>query len=138
MKKIIVWIGIILFVAACSSQKKAVETKHKTIEVATEDSLEYQLETFDQGFESWYLLHDNPSQYHSQSYYEGWNRQYVSAWNANAMDSRKASFFEPIVGYDPTVDYGFELNHQLFYYFLYVENVLKIRIMSGGPKAVLF
>ena len=56
----------------------------------------------------------------------------------NAIDSRKNSFFEPIIGYNPEVDYGFELNHKLFYYFQYVENVLKIRIMEGGPKAVRF
>ncbi len=138
MKKRIFWIGIILFVVACSSQKKAIETKPKTIEVATEDSLGYQLETFDQKFETWYLLHDSPAQYRSLSYYEGWNKQYVSAWNANAMDSGKGSFFETIIGYDPSVDYGFELNHKLFYYFQYVEHVLKIQIMPGGPKAARF
>jgi len=138
MKNIIFWIGFLLFVAACSTQKRVVEIKNKAIEPATEDSLEYDLETFDSKFETWYILHNSPSQYRSQSYYEGWNRQYVSTWNSNAMDSRRNSFFEPIVGYDPTVDYGFELNHKLFYYFQYVENVLKIQIMTGGPKAVRF
>jgi hypothetical protein len=138
MTKIIIWIGLILVFVACSTKRNIVEIKNKTVEVATEDSIEYQLETFDQRFETWYLLHNNPSQYHSQSYYEGWNRQYVSAWNANAMNSRKSSFFEPIVGYDRTIDYGFELNHKLFYYFQYVEHVLKIQIMSGGPNATSF
>ena len=54
------------------------------------------------------------------------------------MNPRKSSFFEPIIGYEPTVDYGFDLNHELFYYFQYVENVLKIQIMPGGSKAVHF
>lgn len=138
MKKIMLWIGFILVVAACSTNRNVVEIKNKTIDAATEDSLEYQLETFDQKFESWYLFHNSPSQYRSQSYYEGWNRQYVTAWNANATNSRKSSFFEPIVGYEPTVDYGFELNHKLFSYFQYVENVLKIQIMSGGPHAAQY
>jgi len=83
-------------------------------------------------------LHNSPAMYRSQGYYESWNRQYVSAWNANAMNPRKSWFFETIVGYDPTVDYGFELNHELFYYFQYVENVLKIEIMPNSPKAVRF
>jgi len=135
MKKTLVYIGILLVIVACSTQKKVTERNHATIEVATEDSLEYELETFDSKFETWYMLHDSPSQYRSQSYYEGWNRQYVSAWNANPTDLRKSSFFEPIVGYDPTIDYGFELNHKLFYYFQYVEKVLKITIMTGGPHA---
>jgi len=138
MKKLLFLIGVIMIFVACSSQKKTIETKHKTIEVETEDSLEYQLETFDQRFDTWYILHDSPAQYNSQSYYEGWNKQYVSAWNVNANDPRKNSFFETIIGYDPTIDYGFELNHKLFYYFQYVEHVLKIQIMPGGPRAGSF
>ncbi len=138
MKKIFFGLGILLIVAACSTQKKVVETRVKPVEVETKDSLEYDLETFDSRFETWYTLHNTPSQYRSQSYYETWNKQYVSAWNANAMNPRKSSFFEPIVGYEPNVDYGFELNHKLFYYFQYVENVLKIQIMPNGPKAVRF
>lgn len=138
MKKTVFWIGILGIVVACSTPKKAVEIKNNPVEVAPDDSLEYELETFDTKFETWYMLHDSPALYHSQTYYEGWNRQYVSAWNTNAMNARKSSFFETIVGYDPTVDYGFELNHKLFYYFQYVEHVLKIQIMTGGPKAVHF
>jgi hypothetical protein len=136
MKNIINWLGVILVIVACSTQKKVVEKINKPIEIVADDSLEYELETFDLNFDSWYVLHGSPAQYRSQSYYEGWNRRYVDAWNFNATDMQKGSFFEPIVGYDPTADYGFELNHKLFYYFQYVENVLKIQIMEGGPKAV--
>ncbi len=134
--KQIVFISIaLLFILACSTQKGVVKIEENKEEiVAVEDSLEYQLETFDAKFETWYSLHDNPSQYRSQQYYENWNRQYVNAWNYNSTQPGKRSFFEPIVGYEPNVDYGFELNHKLFYYFQYVERVLKIDIMPGGPR----
>jgi hypothetical protein len=134
--KQIVFISIaLLFILACSTQKGVVKIEENKEEiVAVEDSLEYQLETFDAKFETWYALHDNPSQYRSQEYYENWNRQYVNAWNYNSTQPGKRSFFEPIVGYEPNVDYGFELNHKLFYYFQYVERVLKIDIMPGGPR----
>jgi hypothetical protein len=138
MKRKIFWVGIILLVAACSIQKGLVNIKNNNTENTVEDSLEYELETFDGRFETWYQMHNNPSTYHSQQYYENWNRQYVSAWNYNAVSGRRNSFFEPIVGYEFTVDYGFELNHKLFYYFQYVEQVLKIQIMPGGPKSVVF
>ena len=138
MKKIVFLFGIIGIIFACSTPRKLTEIKKKPVEVAADDSLGYELQTFDPKFETWYLLHNSPSQYRSQMYYEGWNRQYVSAWNANAIDSQKSSFFEPIVGYDPSVDYGFELNHKLFYYFQYVEQVLKIQIMANGPHVVHF
>jgi hypothetical protein len=138
MKQNLFWLGIILLIAACSTQKGLVTVKSNIGESSVEDSLEYALETFDGKFESWYQLHNSPAMYRSQQYYENWNRQYVSAWNYNALSGRKNSFFEPIVGYEFNVDYGIEINHELFYYFQYVEQVLKIQIMPGGPRAVIF
>jgi hypothetical protein len=123
---------------ACRTQKHAINIESNQPEAESVDSVEYVLETFDAKFETWYALHNSPSQYRSKSYYEGWNQRYVSAWNYNASDPGKNWFFEPVVGYDPTIDYGFELNHKLFYYFMYVENVLKIEIMQGGPQSFQF
>jgi hypothetical protein len=137
MKKILSAIGILLVVFACSTQKKSITVNQSEQNATEQDSVEYGIETFDAKFETWYQLQNNPSQYRSQSYYESWNKQYVSAWNNKALTSRNR-FFEPIVGYNPSEDYGFELNHELFYYFQYVENVLKIKIMPQGPKAVQF
>jgi hypothetical protein len=138
MKQIIFWLGIILSIVACSTQKGVVKVKNNGEESVVEDSLEYGLETFDGKFETWYLLHKSPAMYRSQQYYENWNHQYVSAWNYNAMGGQRSSFFEPIIGFEHNVDYGFELNHELFHYFQYVERVLKIPIMSGGPRAELY
>lgn len=138
MKRFIIITGLIIFIFSCSVKKQTVKIEGTNSGVADQDSVEYALETFDQKFETWYMLHNSPSQYRSQQYYEGWNRQYVSAWNYHATDPRRSSFFEPIVGYEATVDYGFELNHKLFYYFQYVENVLKIEIITGGPNVVRY
>jgi hypothetical protein len=142
MKQFILISIVLLFVLACSTQKGVVKIEesneiHTAARDSVElDSLQYELETFDAKFETWYALHNKPSQYRSQEYYENWNRQYVNAWNYNATQPGKSSFFEPIVGYEPNVDYGFELNHKLFYYFQYVERVLKIEIMPGGPQSI--
>lgn len=135
MKRLLILLTIILFIWACSTQKGIVKVE-KTEPVAEFDSVEYGVETFDAKFETWYELHKSPATYRSQSYYENWNKQYVSAWNYKSTNINKSTFFEPIVGYDPTEDYGFDVNHKLFYYFQYVENVLKIEIMPEGPKVV--
>jgi hypothetical protein len=127
---------MIIFIAACSTQQVAVKVNNQ--ESIVEDSLEYDLETFDANFEAWYQFYNNPARYRSQQYYENWNRQYVSAWNYNSVVGKNKSFFEPIVGYEYNVDYGFELNHELFYYFQYVEHVLKIQIMPNSPRAGLY
>ena len=137
--KVQLWMMVILvlLVWACATQKGVVRVE-KSEELTASDSLEYELVTFDGKFESWYSMQNVPSRYRSQEYYENWNRQYVTECNYNSTQGAKSNFFEYIHGYDPTVDYGFELNHKLFYYFQYVENVLKIKILPSGPKTIVF
>ena len=138
MKNRIAWLVVLLVFGACASQKGLIDIKKNPSAVEPRDSIEYELITFDAKFQTWYVLQKSPANYHTQDYYESWNRRYVSEWNYLAMHPGRNNFFEPIEGYDPTTDYGFELNHKLFYYFQYVENVLKIKILSVGPVVPLF
>ncbi len=125
-------VGLLMF--ACSGQKNAVQVNKSETETFAEDSVEYDVETFDSKFDTWYQLYNTPALYRSQGYYENWNRQYVNEWNAKCMRPTRGWNFEPVIGYEPGIDYGFEMNHKLFYYFMYVENVLKIKILSNGPR----
>lgn len=134
MRRIVLVLAIVGFVYACSAPKNTVKENKRDNKVAAEDSLEYGVETFDAKFQTWYEFYKSPAKYRSQAYYENWNRQYVPAWNAKCLNPSKRWHFDPVVGYEPFEDYGFELNHELFYYFMYVENVLKIQILQGGPK----
>lgn len=138
MKKILFLCAAITLLAACSGPKGAVKIEPNSNKEAGEDSTEYELIVLDPGFDSWYMLQDSPARYRSQQYYEGWNRQYVSEWNALARQPGRRSFFNTIIGYEPSEDYGFELNHKLFYYFQYVENVLRIPILTNRPRGVVF
>jgi hypothetical protein len=136
MKRILFGILTVLMIA-CLSGKKSVKITSSEKNQTSTDSTEYELITFDAKFETWYLLNGTPVLARTKEYYEMWNRQYVTAWNMHTMNDSRGLFFEPIVGYEPTVDYGFELNHKLFYYFMYVENVLKVPVLQGGgPKTV--
>lgn len=137
MKQLYAILLMVLFAWACSAPKGTVKVERNEPVVAV-DSLEYDVETFDSKFETWFAQHNSPVNYRSLEYYESWNKQYVTAWNIKAATGSKNSFFEPIVGYDPAEDYGFDVNHKLFYYFQYVENILKIEIMPGGPRAIGF
>ncbi len=137
MKHILFFTAVLLLGFACSTSRNTPQIKTNEEAEAVTDSLEYELETFDAKFETWYAMQDRPSQYRSERYYENWNQQYVNAWNYKATQFGNR-FFETIVGYDPTTDYNFELDHQLFYYFQYVENVLNIEIMPGGPNSIVF
>lgn len=135
MKQFLIIISLILFIWSCSSKRGAVKAEKNNVEVTGADSVEYDMKTFDSKFESWYLVHNRPELYRTQDYYEYWNRLYVTAWNSHSV-GKKNSFFESIAGYDYNEDYGLELNHKLFYYFQYVEQVLKIEIMQGAPKVI--
>ncbi len=126
-------LALMMTMVACSGLKGVVAIEPDGEATLPEDSISYELIVLDPGFESWYMLHGTPTKYRSQSYYESWNHQYVNEWNYNASLSRKRSFFQPIHGYELGVDYGFELNHKLFYYFQYVEQVLKIPILPNRP-----
>lgn len=135
LKRILFILGIALLIFACSSSKNAGQGKDG--KNTTEDSTEYDVEMFDAKFYSWYERYQTPANYRQQSYYESWNKQYVSMWNNKANSSSGKFPFDPVVGYNATEDYGFELNHKLFHYFMYVENVLKVKIMPGGPNFIL-
>ena len=134
MKRILIWGVVLLIFAACAGKKNLVKVTPE-IENTEADSLEYELVTFDSRFETWYDLNNSPVLYRSQQFYESWNQIYVSTWNAKPLVSRGSFIYEPAIGYEPGTDYGFELNHRLFYYFQYVENVLKIPILGqAGPR----
>src|SRR5690554_4617141 len=144
MKKLLILISAFSFLINCYGPKGVVMIEPNSNEISQDiasmelDTLEYELIVLDPGFDSWYMLQDSPARYRSQQYYEGWNRQYVSEWNALARQPGRRSFFNTIIGYEPNEDYGFELNHKLFYYFQYVENVLRIPILTNRPRGVVF
>jgi hypothetical protein len=132
MKNILFSLSIILLLAACNAQKRTAHVIINNGEPEVSDSIEYGLIILDPGFETWFLTQARPMWYHSQSYLESWNRQYVSAWNSRAMSGRTSRYFETYIDYQPHIDYGLELNYKLFYYFQYVEKRLKIPILPSG------
>ncbi len=95
------------------------------------DSTAYEIIVLDPGFEGWYLSHSKPIHYHSQSWLEFQNRQYVAAWNARVGGGVNSRFFVNTIDYQHNLDYGLEVNHRLFYYFQYVEVKLGIPILSA-------
>ena len=133
MKQALLIVLLAVF-AACSTPKN-IQLK-EVAEDDEKDSVSYELIVLDPGFESWFITYSRPSWYHSQSYYENWNQQYVNAWNYHSIWRRNSQLLEGQINYEPLIDYGLEINHKLFYYFQYVERVLKIPIIENGPRAI--
>jgi hypothetical protein len=92
------------------------------------DTTEYELMIFDNAFQSWFLTNSKPVWYHEASYYRSQNIQYVANWNSRVRQSNHRPPYEYEIDYDPKIDYGVELDWQLFWYFKYLEHSLGIRL----------
>jgi len=133
MAKQLAYILIILS-AACSSQKVA--QKSPALKINADDSTEYELLVFDSGFESWYAMKNSPALSRNKEYYHNWNIQYVQEWNYKVMASRHSELYGDRIDYHFSEDYPYEIEHKLFYYFQYAEQVLKIPILKNSPRGV--
>jgi len=120
---------------ACSSQKGAIGLAHKR-HIEVNDSVQYELLVFDAEFETWFETNYSPAKDHTNEYYQSWNTQYVNDWNYHYMAGQFPKIFENYIDYDSNVNYGIELNRELYYYFRYVETYLKVPILLVGTKNV--
>lgn len=77
-----------------------------------------------------------PKEFHSQSYYETWNYQYAAEWDIRHSNPlRYDNFFETSIDYQQGIDYGLEVNHKLYYYFLFIEKEYGITLINRGKTA---
>ena len=134
MKSYIFTVMVLIIAIACSSTKNLPE---KAVDIETEDSVEYEIIVMDPGFETWFITNSKPEWYHSLDYYENWNRQYTHTWNAQLSNFSKGHLLSNPINYEDNIDYGLEINHKLFYYFQYVERVLRIPLLNAGPGYVV-
>ena len=123
---------IAFMVSSCGTTKPSA-TESQNIElISDKDSTEYELIVLDGGFES-YIATQPSINYHSQQYYEGWNKQYVTEWNIRHRNPlRYGGFYETEINYDPMEDYGLELNYRLYYYFQFIKDRYGIILVERG------
>jgi hypothetical protein len=127
-------IGFLLVVmCGCTSQKDIVRIGQAN-RIVGQDTTQYELIIFDPTFDTWYLTNFSPAKDHTNEYYQSWNNQYVSDWNYHYMAGYMPTVFENYIDYDYSLDYGINLNRELYYYFRYVETYLKVPILLVGRK----
>ncbi|CAM1362996.1 conserved hypothetical protein [Tenacibaculum litopenaei] len=114
---------------ACETPRKAMTSaKEEQPVVIANDSLEYEIIIIDVGFTGYLNSIAKPEGYHSQTYLEIKNRQYVAVWNARVDNASiyDPNIYENRIDYDPHVDYGYDVNYKLFNYFEFAQ--LKYRM----------
>lgn len=142
MKKSIYIIAIILVsLYSCKTSNtgftktdNAIATPSDTVRIAN-DKLEYEVIIIDPGFSTWLVTTALPRNYYSQSYLESKNRIWVSEWNSRVLQPMRYSpnLYEMTINYDPSIDYGYEVNYLIYNYMVYFQNRYKQKLFGYVP-----
>ena len=118
-------IGVIALIAcSCSPAREPV----KTSAVLTSDSTEYEVLIIDPTFDLWYATNYSPAKDYSNDYYRNKNWISVTNWNEYFRTGKYGWVIDSYIEYQPSVDYGIEVNRELFWYFRYIREKYRIRL----------
>ncbi|WP_339140808.1 DUF6146 family protein [Croceitalea sp. MTPC5] len=149
MKKIQVYLTLILLLCYSMSslgQDDYVELTEKEKELFVqqddpdeevgETDLEYDIIIMDIGFNRWLNQIAQPKGYYSQSFLEQRNYFYVLEWNRRVLEPR---VFDPLlyelqINYEHGIDYGYDVNYQLYNYFIYFQRRFNQRLGPFLPR----
>ncbi len=118
------------------AEKEAFSVKKSDTVTIANDSVEYEITIIDPGFSIWLNSIAQPRGYYSQQFMESRNDIYVLNWNQRAMQPLQYNpdLYEMQIDYDPRIDYGYEVNYQLYNYFLYFQRKYNQRLGPFFPR----
>jgi hypothetical protein len=135
MKNSIFFLLALLVATAASAfqsdnyQEKA-DAKPDSVAIASGDSTEYELIVLDVGFSSWFISNRKPIWYYDKEYYHIKNTFYTTTWNIRVLENMHRPPYDFAIDYNQNIDYGVELEWQLFWYYKYLEQKYNINL---GP-----
>lgn len=127
----ITFVASILF--GCTASNRMLQVQDENLIDIAQNEEEYELIVLDPGFETWFITTWSPAKDRSKEYYALWNQHYVTEWNYKAACPHSSNFFDIMIHYDPTLDYGMEIERKLYYYFRWVDTKLGIPILDTRP-----
>ncbi|MBG44631.1 MAG: hypothetical protein CL530_11765 [Aequorivita sp.] len=138
MKNFLLIVILSLVIFSCGTGNTSISsspsdgtTKNDTVRIAN-DSLEYEIIIVEPGFQSW-LISQPPRGFYGQAKLEGNNRQFVAEYNSRVLQPNLYSrnLYGEQINYDPTIDYGYEVNYLLYNYFVYFQDKYNQRFIGG-------
>lgn len=144
--KIFTGLVLALFIVQCSGSKKTTDISKQEKEVFNQkgkdtisiknDSLEYEIIIMEIGFNTWLQSIAQPRGYYTQEFMENRNRIFVINWNQRVLQPMRynPNLYELQINYDPNVDYGYEVNYQLYNYFIYFQRKYNQRLGPFVPR----
>ena len=142
------FLALAFIITSCSSAKKRMEispqeqeifamaTDAKDEVVIAEEKSNYKLIIMDLGFNRWLRSIAHPRGHYTQKFLESRNRILVIEWNNRVI---MPTVYDPLlyelqITYDPNADYGYEVNYQLYNYFIYFQRKYKQRLGPFLPR----
>jgi len=124
--------GIFFWACGSASKQKKTTAKEEPVVIAN-DSLEYEIRIIDIGFNLFLNSLAQPRSYYSQSYLENRNQIFVTTWNMRAQNLTQfnGTIYENTIDYQPSIDYGYEVNYLLFNYFMFAQRKYKMSLGGG-------
>lgn len=122
--------------AISDEEQKAFNQKEgDTIEIIS-DKTEYEIIIIEPGFNFWLQSIARPKQYYSQSYLENRNQILVMEWNRRVLLPQQfdPQLYELQINYEPNIDYGYDVNYQLYNYFVYFQRKYNQRLGPFLPR----
>lgn len=97
--------------------------KGDTVKISN-DSLEYEIIIFDPGYSYFLHAYAKPEGYYSLPYLENKNQFLVLDYNQRVRQPFRypSSIYTQTINYDPSIDYGYDVNYKLYNYFVYLSH----------------
>jgi hypothetical protein len=131
--KVLFTMVIVLLCTLSLNAQKGKEKLKVVADTVAVDSTEYELVVFDPGFETWLLM--KPKNMHSDSYYRAKNLLYVTEWNSRYMNQlNNSALYDSYIDYRADIDYGYDFDYRLYYYFVYFEEVNRVSLLPGRSE----
>jgi len=120
-----------------TSEEKAVfqSNDEEAVEIS-DDETEYEIIIIEPGFYTWLKSIARPEGYYSQSFLENRNAIMVVTWNQRVLLPQRwnPNLYEMQINYDPSIDYGYEVNYKLYNYFIYFQRKYNQRLGPFIPR----
>lgn len=128
MKHLLFLLSIFIVAGCAGPQGVGSRTTGDNIVSLQNEEDEYMIIIDDPQFSSWLIANGNPEAFYSNDYYRNKNNLLVSEWNSR-FHSRGGRFpYTFYINYDYSIDYGFDVNYQLFHYFRYLSEKLRLNL----------
>lgn len=129
-KRLVLFLILLMSVLSLNAQRDKGKIKVVKDPVSV-DSVTYELIVLDPGFETWYITRQLDQ--HSDDYFRLKNIVYVQEWNNRYMNqSLYRNIYDCYIDYDPQINYGYEFNSRLYYYFKYFEEVNGLKLLPDS------